>query len=117
IEAGELCDPDELGRLRSYLDQQLVHLQGAVTKLANRLQRRLMAQQSRSWDFDQEEGLLDAARLARVVVNPEHSLSYKVERDTEFRDTVVSLLIDNSGSMRGRPIAIAAICADILART
>ena len=117
IEAGELCDPDELGRLRSYLDQQLVHLQGAVTKLANRLQRRLMAQQSRSWDFDQEEGLLDSARLARVVVNPEHSLSYKVERDTEFRDTVVTLLIDNSGSMRGRPISIAAISADILART
>jgi cobaltochelatase CobT len=117
IEAGELCDPDELGRLRSYLDQQLVHLQGAVTKLANRLQRRLMAQQNRSWDFDQEEGLLDSARLARVVVNPEHSLSYKVERDTEFRDTVVTLLIDNSGSMRGRPISIAAISADILART
>src|SRR4051812_41887971 len=117
IEAAELCDEQELGRLRAYLDQQLVHLQGAVTKLANRLQRRLMAQQSRSWDFDQEEGLLDAARLARVVVNPAHSLSYKVERDTEFRDTVVSLLIDNSGSMRGRPISIAAISADILART
>jgi cobaltochelatase CobT len=117
IEAAELCDEQELGRLRAYLDQQLLHLQGAVTKLANRLQRRLMAQQSRSWDFDQEEGLLDAARLARVVVNPAHSLSYKVERDTEFRDTVVSLLIDNSGSMRGRPISIAAISADILART
>ena len=117
VEAGELCDEEELGRLRSYLDQQLTHLQGAVTKLANRLQRRLMAQQSRSWDFDQEEGLLDAARLARVVINPAHSLSYKVERDTEFRDTVVSLLIDNSGSMRGRPISIAAISADILART
>ncbi|MEA3040215.1 MAG: cobaltochelatase CobT, partial [Sphingomonadales bacterium] len=117
IEASELCDEQELGRLRAYLDQQLTHLQGAVTKLANRLQRRLMAQQSRSWDFDQEEGLLDAARLARVVVNPAHSLSYKVERDTEFRDTVVSLLIDNSGSMRGRPISIAAISADILART
>jgi cobaltochelatase CobT len=117
IDAAELCDEQELGRLRAYLDQQLVHLQGAVTKLANRLQRRLMAQQSRSWDFDQEEGLLDAARLARVVVNPAHSLSYKVERDTEFRDTVVSLLIDNSGSMRGRPISIAAISADILART
>jgi cobaltochelatase CobT len=117
VEAGELCDEEELGRLRSYLDQQLVHLQSAVTKLANRLQRRLMAQQSRSWDFDQEEGLLDAARLARVVVNPAHSLSYKVERDTEFRDTVVTLLIDNSGSMRGRPISIAAISADILART
>jgi cobaltochelatase CobT len=117
IEAPELCDEEELGRLRAYLDQQLLHLQGAVTKLANRLQRRLMAQQSRSWAFDQEEGLLDAARLARVIVNPAHSLSYKVERETEFRDTVVSLLIDNSGSMRGRPISIAAISADILART
>ncbi|HEX8217444.1 MAG TPA: cobaltochelatase subunit CobT [Allosphingosinicella sp.] len=117
VEARELCDEEELGRLRSYLDQQLIHLQSAVTKLANRLQRRLMAQQSRSWDFDQEEGLLDAARLARVIVNPAHSLSYKVERDTEFRDTVVTLLIDNSGSMRGRPISIAAISADILART
>jgi cobaltochelatase CobT len=117
VEAVELCDDEELGRLRAYLDQQLVHLQSAVTKLANRLQRRLMAQQSRSWEFDQEEGLLDAARLARVIVNPAHSLSYKVERDTEFRDTVVSLLIDNSGSMRGRPISIAAISADILART
>ncbi|HEY5723375.1 MAG TPA: cobaltochelatase subunit CobT [Allosphingosinicella sp.] len=117
VEAPELCDEEELGRLRAYLDQQLVHLQGAVTKLANRLQRRLMAQQSRSWDFDQEEGLLDAARLARVIVNPAHSLSYKIERDTEFRDTVVTLLIDNSGSMRGRPISIAAISADILART
>ena len=117
IAATELCDEEELTRLRAYLDQQLVHLQGAVTKLANRLQRRLMAQQSRSWDFDQEEGLLDAARLARVVVNPGHSLSYKIERDTDFRDTVVTLLIDNSGSMRGRPISIAAISADILART
>jgi cobaltochelatase CobT len=117
IAATELCDEDELGRLRAYLDQQLVHLQGAVTKLANRLQRRLMAQQNRSWDFDQEEGLLDAARLARVVVSPGQSLSYKIERDTEFRDTVVTLLIDNSGSMRGRPISIAAISADIMART
>ena len=117
VEAGELCDEEELGRLRSYLDQQMGGLQNVVTRLANRLQRRLMAQQARSWDFDQEEGLLDAARLARVVVNPVHSLSYKVERETEFRDTVVSLLIDNSGSMRGRPIAIAAICADVLART
>ncbi len=117
VAASDLCDEEELGRLRAYLDQQLIHLQGAVTKLANRLQRRLMAQQSRSWDFDQEEGLLDVARLARVVVNPEHSLSYKVERDTEFRDTVVTLLLDNSGSMRGRPISIAAISADILART
>jgi cobaltochelatase CobT len=117
VEATELCDEVELTRLRAYLDQQLTHLQGAVTKLANRLQRRLMAQQSRSWDFDQEEGLLDAARLARVIVNPAHSLSYKIERDTDFRDTVVTLLIDNSGSMRGRPISIAAISADILART
>jgi len=117
VEATELCDEEELGRLRAYLDQQMAGLQNVVSRLANRLQRRLMAQQARSWDFDQEEGLLDAARLARVVVAPAHSLSYKVERETEFRDTVVSLLIDNSGSMRGRPIAIAAICADILART
>ena len=117
VGADELCDPEELTRLRSYLDQQLVHLQGAVTKLANRLQRRLMAQQNRSWDFDQEEGLLDAARLGRIITNPMHALSYKIERDTKFRDTVVTLLIDNSGSMRGRPISIAAICADIMART
>jgi cobaltochelatase CobT len=117
IAATELCDEEELERLRAYLDQQLVHLQGVVTKLANRLQRRLMAQQNRSWDFDQDEGLLDAARLARVVVNPMQSLSYKIEKDTEFKDTVVTLLIDNSGSMRGRPISIAAISADILART
>ncbi|HWU93118.1 MAG TPA: cobaltochelatase subunit CobT [Sphingomicrobium sp.] len=117
VEATELCDEEELGRLRAYLDQQMGGLQSIVSRLANRLQRRLMAQQARSWDFDQEEGMLDAARLARIVVNPAHSLSYKVERETEFRDTVVSLLIDNSGSMRGRPIAIAAICADILART
>ncbi|MBI0476140.1 cobaltochelatase subunit CobT [Sphingomonas sp. MA1305] len=117
VGATDLCDAEELARLRGYLDQQLAHLQSAVSKLANRLQRRLMAQQSRSWDFDQDEGLLDAARLARVVVNPTQSLSYKIERDTEFRDTVVTLLIDNSGSMRGRPIGIAAISADILART
>jgi len=117
VSATELCDEEELNRLRAYLDAQLKGLQGIVTKLANRLQRRLMAQQNRSWDFDQEEGLLDAARLARVVVSPGLSLSYKVERDVEFRDTVVTLLIDNSGSMRGRPISIAAISADILART
>ncbi|MBM3928447.1 MAG: cobaltochelatase subunit CobT [Sphingomonadales bacterium] len=117
IAATDLCDAEELDRLRAYLDQQLVHLQGVVTKLANRLQRRLMAQQSRSWDFDQEEGILDAARLARIVVNPMLSLSYKRERDTEFKDTIVTILIDNSGSMRGRPISIAAISADILART
>ena len=117
VTATDLCDEDELLRLRGFLDQQLVSLQGAVTKLANRLQRRLMAQQSRSWDFDQEEGLLDAARLARIVIDPTRSLSYKIERDIEFRDTVVTLLIDNSGSMRGRPISIAAISADIMART
>jgi cobaltochelatase CobT len=117
VESSELCDEEELGRLRAYLDQQMAGLSHVVTRLANRLQRRLMAQQARSWDFDQEEGLLDAARLARVVVSPGHSLSYKVERETDFKDTVVSLLIDNSGSMRGRPIAIAAICGDILART
>ena len=117
ISAQDLCDDEELTRLRAYLDQQLTHLQGAVSKLANRLQRRLLAQQNRSWDFDQEEGLLDSARLSRIVANPAHSLSYKVERDTEFRDTVVTLLIDNSGSMRGRPISIAAISADIMART
>jgi cobaltochelatase CobT len=117
VEAAELCDEDELGRLRAYLDQQMAGLHNVVTRLANRLQRRLLARQARSWDFDQEEGILDAARLARVVVNPRHALSFKIERETEFRDTVVTLLIDNSGSMRGRPIAIAAICGDILART
>ena len=117
VAASELCDEEELGRLRAYLDQQMTSLGGVVTRLANRLQRRLMAQQARSWDFDQEEGLLDAARLARVIASPGHSLSYKIERDTEFKDTVVSLLIDNSGSMRGRPISIAATCADVLART
>jgi cobaltochelatase CobT len=117
VGAAELCDEEELTRLRAYLDAQLKGLQGVVTKLANRLQRRLMAQQNRSWDFDQEEGLLDAARLARVIVSPGSSLSYKVERDIEFKDTVVTLLLDNSGSMRGRPISIAAISADVLART
>ncbi|MDE8654110.1 cobaltochelatase subunit CobT [Novosphingobium album (ex Liu et al. 2023)] len=117
VAAPDLCDEEELTRLRAYLDAQLKGLQGIVTRLANRLQRRLMAQQNRSWDFDQEEGMLDAARLARVVVSPGQSLSYKVERDIEFKDTVVTLLIDNSGSMRGRPISIAAISADVLART
>jgi len=117
VEADALCDTEELIRLRSQLDRQLAHLQGVVSRLANRLQRRLMAQQTRSWDFDLEEGLLDTGRLSRVVTNPEYPLSYKLEKDTEFRDTVVTLLIDNSGSMRGRPITIAAICADILART
>ncbi|HZF74423.1 MAG TPA: cobaltochelatase subunit CobT [Acetobacteraceae bacterium] len=117
VEAEDLCDTEELARLRQQLDQQLSHLQGVVSKLANRLQRRLMAQQQRSWEFDLEEGMLDAARLARVVVNPMHSLSYKREKEADFRDTVVTLLIDNSGSMRGRPITVAAMCCDILART
>jgi cobaltochelatase CobT len=117
VAAEDLCDADELVRLRQQLDQQLQHLQGVVSKLANRLQRRLLAQQTRAWEFDLEEGLLDAGRLARVIVNPLQSLSYKRERETEFRDTVVSLLIDNSGSMRGRPITVAAMCGDILART
>jgi cobaltochelatase CobT len=117
ISAEELCDAEELTRLRNYLDKQLSSLQGVVARLANRLQRRLMAQQNRSWDFDLEEGVLDAARLTRVVIDPMHPLSFKVEQDTEFRDTVVTLLLDNSGSMRGRPITVAATCADILART
>ncbi len=117
ISAEDLCDPDELTRLRQQLDQQLQHLQGVISKLANRLQRRLMAQQQRAWEFDLDEGLLDAGRLSRVVVNPMQALSYKQEQEMEFRDTVVSLLIDNSGSMRGRPITVAAMCGDILART
>ncbi|WP_237213883.1 cobaltochelatase subunit CobT [Falsiroseomonas oryziterrae] len=117
VEAEDLCDADELSRLRQQLDQQLSHLQGVVSKLANRLQRRLLAQQQRAWEFDLEEGLLDVARLARIVANPMHSLSYKREREADFRDTVVTLLIDNSGSMRGRPITVAAMCSDILART
>ncbi len=116
-DAANLCDPDELSRLRLQLDRQLAHLQGVVSRLANRLQRRLMAQQQRSWMFDLEEGLLDASRLARIVANPTHSLSFKRENETKFRDTAVTLLIDNSGSMRGRPITIAAMTADILART
>ncbi|MDU8911145.1 cobaltochelatase subunit CobT [Aestuariicoccus sp. MJ-SS9] len=117
IAAEELAEPVELERLRAYLDQQLEPLKGAVSRLANKLQRRLQAQQNRSWEFDREEGILDAGRLARVVANPTTPLSFKVEKDTEFRDTVVTLLLDNSGSMRGRPISIAAICADVLART
>ena len=117
IAAEDLCDPEELSRLRQQLDQQLQHLQGVVSRLANRLQRRLMAQQTRAWEFDLEEGMLDAGRLARVIVNPMQSLSYKRERDMDFRDTVVTMLIDNSGSMRGRPITVAAMCGDILART
>lgn len=117
VKAEELCDTEELDRLRGFLDKQLAPLQGAVSRLANRLQRRLMAKQNRSWDFDQEEGVLDSARLHRVVTDPMYPLSFKSERDTDFRDTVVTLLLDNSGSMRGRPITVAAICADILART
>jgi len=117
IRAEDLAEPAELERLRAYLDQQLEPLKGAVSRLANKLQRRLQAQQNRSWEFDLEEGVLDAGRLARVVANPTTPLSFKIEKDTEFRDTVVTLLLDNSGSMRGRPISIAAICADVLART
>ena len=117
IMAEELAEPQELERLRAYLDQQLEPLKGAVSRLANKLQRRLQAQQNRSWEFDKEEGVLDAGRLARVVANPTPPLSFKVEKDMDFRDTVVTLLLDNSGSMRGRPISIAAICADVLART
>ena len=117
IRAEDLAEAAELERLRAYLDQQLDPLKGAVSRLANKLQRRLQAQQNRSWEFDLEEGTLDAGRLARVVANPTTPLSFKAEKDTEFRDTVVTLLLDNSGSMRGRPISIAAICADVLART
>ena len=117
ISAEDLCDDVELERLRGFLDQQLASLQGVVGRLANRLQRKLMAQQNRGWDFDLEEGYLDAARLTRIITDPMNALSFKMERDTIFRDTVVTLLLDNSGSMRGRPITIAAICADILART
>ncbi|WP_306141965.1 cobaltochelatase subunit CobT [Roseibium sp. MMSF_3412] len=117
VTAEELCDTAELDRLRGFLDKQLTHLQGAVARLANRLQRKLMAQQNRAWDFDLEEGLLDTARLTRAVTDPMSPLAFKQERDTNFRDTVVTLLLDNSGSMRGRPITVAATCADILART
>ncbi len=117
IKAEDLAEPAELERLRAYLDQQLEPLKGAVSRLANKLQRRLQAQQNRSWEFDLEEGTLDAGRLARVVANPTTPLSFKMEQETDFKDTVVTLLLDNSGSMRGRPISIAAICADVLART
>ena len=117
VEAEELCEAEELTRLRAYLDQQLETLSSIVARLANRLQRRLMAQQSRAWTFDLEEGMLDAARLTRVIIDPTAPLSFKQEEETDFRDTVVTLLIDNSGSMRGRPIMVAAVCADILART
>lgn len=117
IGAEDLCDAEELTRLRAYLDKQISHLSGVVARLANRLQRRLMAQQNRAWEFDLEEGALDPARLPRIIIDPHQPLSFKREKDTNFRDTVVTLLIDNSGSMRGRPISVAATCADILART
>lgn len=117
VAAEELCDAEELTRLRAYLDQQLASLSSVVSRLANKLQRKLMAQQNRSWSFDLEEGILDTARLTRVITDPTASLAFKEEEDTEFRDTVVTILIDNSGSMRGRPIMVAAVCADILART
>jgi cobaltochelatase CobT len=117
VSAEDLCEHDELERLRSYLDKQLAHLQHIVARLANRLQRKLMAQQNRAWEFDLEEGILDPARLSRVVTDPYHPLSFKHEKEATFRDTVVTLLLDNSGSMRGRPITVAATCADILART
>ncbi|HEY1632333.1 MAG TPA: cobaltochelatase subunit CobT [Rhizomicrobium sp.] len=117
ISAADLCDPDELGRLRNFLDQQLQTMQGVVARLANKLQRLLMAQQNRSWEFDIEEGLLDSSRLPRIIMDPMYPLSYKREKDMTFRDTIVTLLLDNSGSMRGRPIMVAAMCADILART
>ncbi|MET0604970.1 MAG: cobaltochelatase subunit CobT [Beijerinckiaceae bacterium] len=117
IGAEDLCDSEELARLRAYLDKQLSHLQGVVARLANRLQRRLQAKQSRAWEFDLEEGLLDPSRLPRIIIDPHQTLSFKREKDTRFRDTVVTLLIDNSGSMRGRPITVAATCGDILART
>ena len=117
VDARTLCAPDELARLRAQLDLHLAHLPGVTARLANRLQRLLLAKQSRGWEFDLDEGLLDAARLSRVIVDPTHPLSFKRERESEFRDTVVTLLIDNSGSMRGRPISVAAISADILART
>jgi cobaltochelatase CobT len=117
VNAEDLCDAEELQRLRDYLDKQLQNLSSVVARLANRLQRRLMAQQNRSWEFDLEEGMLDPARLTRIITDPRQPLSFKREKDTDFRDTVVTLLIDNSGSMRGRPITVAATCADILART
>ena len=117
ITAQNICEEEELNRLRSYLDQQLKSFQTIISRLANRLQRKLLAKQNRSWDFDLEEGLLDTSRLTRIIMDPYHSLSFKKEKDTDFKDTVVSLLIDNSGSMRGRPITVAAMSADILART
>ncbi|MCP5411038.1 MAG: cobaltochelatase subunit CobT [Alphaproteobacteria bacterium] len=117
IAAADLCEPEELARLRHFLDQQLASMQGVVARLANKLQRLLMAQQNRHWEYDLEEGILDVSRLPRIIMDPMYPLSFKREKDTTFRDTVVTLLLDNSGSMRGRPIMVAAMCADILGRT
>jgi cobaltochelatase CobT len=115
--AEDLESDDEIIRLRKSLDQQLTNLQSLVTKLANKLQRQLLAKQNRSWEFDLEEGMLDSSKLSKIIIDPFHSLSYKREKEIQFKDTIVTLLIDNSGSMRGRPISVAAICADILSRT
>ena len=115
--AEKLENADEAAKLRRTLDQQLVGFQDVITKLANKLQRQLLAKQNRAWDFDLEEGLLDSSKLPRIIMDPYNSLSFKKEKDLDFKDTIVTLLIDNSGSMRGRPITIAAICADILSRT
>ena len=117
VKAENLESVEEIAKLRNNLDQQLVSFQDLITKLANKLQRQLLAKQNRSWEFDLEEGLLDSSKLTRVIMDPYHSLSFKKEKDLDFKDTVVTLLIDNSGSMRGRPITIAALCADILSRT
>ena len=117
IPADELCDLKELERLRKNLDQQVFSFQPLIVKIANRLQRKLMAQQNRNWDFNVEEGYLDTSKLAKLIANPNNKLSFKIEREVEFKDTIVSLLIDNSGSMRGRPITVAALCSDILAKT
>ena len=117
IKAEDLCDLKELDRLRLSLDQQVFHFKPLIAKIANRLQRKLQAQQNRQWEFNLEEGYLDTARLAKIITNPNHKLSFKREKNIEFKDTIVSLLIDNSGSMRGRPITVAALCSDILART
>ncbi|MCB9973006.1 MAG: cobaltochelatase subunit CobT [Rhodospirillales bacterium] len=117
VAASDLADYEELALLRKKLDGQLAHMQATITRLAHKLQRKLLAKQNRTWEFDQEEGMLDASRLSRIVANPNVPLSYKQEREAPFKDTIVSLLIDNSGSMRGRPIATAAICTDVLART
>ncbi len=117
IKADELENEEELNRLRKNLDQQLLQLKNFISKLANKLQRKLLAKQNRSWNFDLEDGLLDTSKLTRVIMDPYNSLSFKKEKEMDFKDTLVTILIDNSGSMRGKPISVAAICADILART